>query len=310
MDSSQEPKMLNILFDEDGEPTRIRPFPLAFALVALLLVLLATQARGVAATEFCPAEVQHISPIGVEMGTPAVAYAYEIRAFTSRSVNGAIIADTDKGWYTWNVANVQLNLTKRTQGSSVDNAFFLLAVSPTLAVRFPEPLTIHHAWILTASTQGEGKLGWDKRGTVPCEVPPFVTASITQLPNPAPIVTPSPLPSPTTQAAIAVTAQPPFADAKCDVPFKVAKYKDIVIPGVREIPETANGPIISAIALVAVDGNGQLLDTWLLSSSGYAPADLAALRAARMSTYSGSISYCRHVAGVYAFVATFGATEP
>ena len=66
-------------------------------------VLLSTRDKGVAATEFCPAEVDLVSPVGEQMGNLALTYVYELRALTARSVSAAIIADTDEGWFTWSV---------------------------------------------------------------------------------------------------------------------------------------------------------------------------------------------------------------
>jgi hypothetical protein len=53
---------------------------LVLAVGALLLLLVAVHEKGVAATEFCPAEVQQVSPIGVETGSPALTYVYELSA--------------------------------------------------------------------------------------------------------------------------------------------------------------------------------------------------------------------------------------
>jgi hypothetical protein len=53
---------------------------LVLAVGALLLLLVAVHEKGVAATEFCPAEVQQVSPIGVETGSPALTYVYELNA--------------------------------------------------------------------------------------------------------------------------------------------------------------------------------------------------------------------------------------
>lgn len=153
-------------------------------------------------------------------------------------------------------------------------------------------------------------MGWDKRGAVTCEVPAFAPASGTPNSTAGPIATPAPLPSPGAAVAKAVVTSAPFPVASCDAPFALPKLKVAVQPSqVHNISEAGNGPIISAVVLVAVDGSGHLLDAWLLASSGYAPADLAAMRSARLSTYSGGMSYCRPVAGIYALVVTFDSSQ-
>ncbi|MBV9263926.1 MAG: TonB family protein [Candidatus Eremiobacteraeota bacterium] len=76
-----------------------------------------------------------------------------------------------------------------------------------------------------------------------------------------------------------------------------------------EFPEAArdrglDGVYISLIA-VAVGPSGKLVDAWVWATSGYRVLDDAALRAARQSTYTGAISYCRPVAATYLFRTDF-----
>ena len=61
----------------------------------------------------------------------------------------------------------------------------------------------------------------------------------------------------------------------------------------------------STMIVVAADEQGHVLDASLLASSGYPVLDNAGIRSARMSSYSGSISYCQKVQGEYIFTATF-----
>ena len=274
-------------------------------LTVLVLSFAATEGKSVAATEFCPAEVQHLSPVGARMGSAALTYVYELRAMTPRSVSAAIIADTDTGWYTWSVSGVELKRTVLPLDEAISNASSLVTASPPLGVTFSQPVTVRHAWVLAALTKGEEVLGWDKHGTVPCDVPEFESTSI-NLANPRSVVSPSPLPSPQGPMPIAVADSPPFAIEKCETPFVEAKRTVIVWPrDVTGFPDVSHGPYVPAIVFIALDGNGRVLDAWLRESTGYAPEDLAALRSARMSTYSGAISYCRHVPGVEADIWTF-----
>jgi hypothetical protein len=280
-------------------------FAVAFALATLLVVWARTSGKGIAATEFCPAAVDLVSPVGERTGNPALTYVYELRAMTPRAVSAAIIADTDTGWYTWSVSGVELKRTVLPLDEAISNASSLVTASPPLGVTFSQPVAVRHAWILAALTKGEEILGWDKHGTVPCDVPEFESTSI-NLANPRSVVSPSPLPSPQGPMPIAAADSPPFAIEKCETPFVEAKRTAIVWPGdVKDFPDVTHGPFAPAIVFIALDGNGRVLDAWLRESTGYAPEDLAALRSARMSTYSGAISYCRHVPGVEADIWTF-----
>ena len=56
---------------------------------------------------------------------------------------------------------------------------------------------------------------------------------------------------------------------------------------------------------VAVGDNDSLIDAWIYASSGWAAADLSALRAARASKYATAVSYCRRVRGYYLFRVDF-----
>ncbi len=275
---------------------------LLLTLAALLAALVATNGKGIAATEFCPAEVDLVSPVGERMGNLALTYVYELRALTARSVSAAIIADTDKGWFTWSVSGVELKPIARVQGDGLDDWSFLPTASSPLGVTFPQAVTLRRAWAFAASTTGDETMGWDKRRTVSCEVSPFESASVT-LSTPGPVVTPSPLPSPKAPMAIALADSPPFSIEKCKTPFKQADPTEIIWPNrSRDFPDIGDQQIVWAVVLVALDSNGHLLDSWLLESTGYAPVDLALLRSARRADYSGAISYCRHVPGVQTII--------
>ena len=101
----------------------------------------------------------------------------------------------------------------------------------------------------------------------------------------------------------ATPAQPPFASTGCDRPFQSSTVLEAKRPIATRLQEAAVGPLAVEVE-IALDPAGKLIDAWIYASSGYAGWNLAALRAARLSTYSGSISYCRPVRGTYLFVAT------
>ena len=219
--------------------------------------------------------------------------------------NGALYGTTTNDGTANHGTVFKVTLDGKGTIEAISNESSLVTASPPLGVTFSQPVTVRHAWVLAALTKGEEVLGWDKHGTVPCDVPEFESTSI-NLANPRSVVSPSPLPSPQGPMPIAVADSPPFAIEKCETPFVEAKRTVIVWPrDVTGFPDVSHGPYVPAIVFIALDGNGRVLDAWLRESTGYAPEDLAALRSARMSTYSGAISYCRHVPGVEADIWTF-----
>ncbi|MGA8533053.1 MAG: hypothetical protein WB615_02965 [Candidatus Tumulicola sp.] len=279
----------------------------AFATALLAGVAVACAcAHAAAATEFCPATLSGLTPIGAK--APASSYAYELIALTPRSLDASLVADTDSGWYAWSISGVALQENQRKRPLVNGTLRYVVAASASLAVAFPAPVVIRHAWVAEAKTNGEKTMGWDRRGSSACEVPAFSSAS-TNDPNPASlpaIPTPSPLPSPAIAAARAAPANLPFPVAQCTTPFTQAKAVEIAGLGqIADAPDTFAGSIASAAAYVTIDPNGKLTDAWMFSSSGFAPWDLALLRAARQTTYSGAISYCRRVPATYLFEGDF-----
>jgi hypothetical protein len=255
-----------------------------------------------ATTEFCPAHVAQIRAIDGDDGTPASAFRYVIGAITPRQIGAAsVIADTDHGWYAWSIADVPIVATSTGR------------YSPWLGVTFPEPLTIRHAWITSAKATSVTGFGWETLGTFDCEVPAFSRRGIddapvareqTRRPNASPASS-APPSSANPQRAMAV--DPPFASLDCAIPFRQATVKEAFSP---DFPRVAMqnpppGNLATSRIVVYIDEQGHLVDSAIYDSSGSAPLDLAALRAARRSTYVQAISYCQNVRGTYVFNATF-----
>ena len=287
----------------------ILPAWLAVTACAFAFALCAAQAR--AATELCPAEVTKLRPIGASLGMPAAAYAYDFTALTPRSVDATIVADTNDGWYSWSVTGVSVPLAHHvvSYGKALSFAYDMAESAP-LAVAFPSPVMVRHAWVTTAKTSGESALGWDAKGQVSCDVPAFRTASDAIEPTPPPNVppsaaaTPSPLPSPLTAPARAAHAPAPFDSTLCAQPFGLARPVQAAMLEEPNASFSRSTPGSAEIA-VAIDKDGNLLDAWVLGSSGNFSFDRAALRAAKASTYSGAMSYCMAVKSLNIFRAQF-----
>jgi hypothetical protein len=276
-----------------------------------LFSLLCVCARSEAATEFCPAKVGDLSPIAAPMGTPARSYVYDLTALGARSVDASIVADTDRGWWSWNVAAVPLQKTSRVTATFFGRNFSrIYAASQPLAVAFPSSVIVRHAWIVSATDSADASRAVPAGQRFACDVPAFESASITDPRVDAagrPRPSPTPLPSPAAIPVLASPSKPPFEAAECAKPFRVARA---VAPMQPEYPESARdlglGPTV-AVAYVAVDERGTLTDTWIAASSGNQAEDLETLRAARLSSYAGGVSYCRPVKDLYLFRADFRA---
>ena len=268
---------------------------LAFACFAL-----ASFAQARAASELCPAEAGHFSPIGSVDGA-ATSYAYDLSALSPRIVDATIIADTDKGWYAWRVIGAQIGSSGKDQGIAKPD----YVKGAPMPVSFPVALTIRHAWVTKAKTTGEVIFGWDKLGEVPCDVPVFADAP-TPIGMPHTLQTPMPLPSPGGPALNAQATSPPFETTLC-----ARQFVQAWVTHAADIQEPANlrslglvTPVSTTVAVV-VGKDGKPLDTWIYESTGYPVLDNAALAAARASSYSPAVSYCFAVKAMYFFKAVF-----
>lgn len=276
----------------------------AFVLLPVAFVgfMLASTLRASAASESCPASIEFWP--GSQSTNGASTYNYDLSALTDRTVDATIIADTNDGWFAWSVRGVSVQQKRYLVKSGPLHYTHRIAMSPTLAVEVPAGTIIKHAWVTSASTQGETVFGWDRRGTVPCELPDVSKQGIK--PNAVEIrgsndVAPAPAPA----AVVAAPAAAPFAPSDCKEPFSPAKVSDVMQ---AEYPPSligiVTGPEATAV-YVAIDDKGTVADTWIAASSGYAAMDDAALRAARQSGYAPATAYCRHVGGVYIVLEEF-----
>jgi hypothetical protein len=255
-----------------------------------------------AATEFCPATLTgpYNKPNDVNV------HYYRLRAFTPRAVEGTIIADTNRGWFTWTQQWVSLTRMTFTTISPGITYRSVMAESPELSVAFPAPVEIARAWVVAAETHGDTALGWDARGRASCEPPDSSPTSPADhsIQNRTPAAD-DPTPAPAPPLALAAPAKAPFPPANCDHPFTSGRVENAVVP---QFPAGFGDPAfhgVTTILFVAVNSSGELVDAWVDVSSGYPALDVAAIEAAARSTYAAPIVYCRAVSGTYLFRADF-----
>lgn len=281
------------------------------------LGILACARPAQAVTEFCPAHITEMRApaatsdvIGgsgdVVTDAPSSNYTYTLEAETPRTlVHATMIADTDDGWYGWRAENVPLLKASGQVHVGQSAIAITYASSAALTVVFPKPLVVHHAWVTVARTDGESVMGWDERGDFACEVPDFPDggAGFAPITRRQAAATPAPAPAASVPPGTAIVVSQPFP-IDCDRPFKRATVTRAVPP--QYPPGGYGGGVYSTRIEVAVGDNDQLVDAWIYAGGGgSSPFDLAALRAARASSFSSPISYCQRVRGYYLFRADF-----
>lgn len=279
-----------------------------------------------AMVEFCPADLSYER---VTSGTQLVRrqagsnetatyapefstlYGFELSALGPRSVTQAELAfDTTGGWYTVDVPAVTLVTKERHYSNPLVSFVRRDYVSPVLYVRFPQAVTINHAWVYRAAVQNDAPFGWQTQGTVSCDPPP--APSPQQAKSAAREVSfyhladadVDPLSAPPTPTSLVITAKASQAleQTNCSEPFRQATVKNQVTPQYPDIMTT--GKAVTSVE-VAINAGGSLADAWVWGPSGFKPFDDAGTRAASASSYIGARSYCRDVPGRYFFRVTF-----
>jgi TonB family protein len=277
-----------------GRPNRARMFRTLVAVAGCAIALwLAAAGRAQALTEFCPATLVATSPYGASS-----TLTYALRAATPRTiVKASLIADTDRGWFRWDVSGVPLiAATDETQRHHQEEH---VARSDELDVTFPASVFVRHAWVVRAKTAGEKNLGWDAQGDVACEVPAFDDRGGAAPPGPStPSVRQSAMPP-----ARAYAVEQPFR-IDCAQPFVAARVTHSVEPSYPGAAPKNVGENEVTVE-VAVDERNELVDAWIYEASGYAALDNSALAGARASSYAAPVSYCQTVGGFYFFRAVF-----
>lgn len=233
--------------------------------------------------EFCPASIWYRPAIPAAGDGRSAGLVFGLFANSPRTiVSATVVADTDGGWYTWDVSDVALTLRTIGDGESTRQ----------VAV-FEKPVFVRHAWILRAHTSGDTAYGWDAWGDVACGTPSFGRPSY---------------PPQTAQVAegfphVAATPIAPLFSLSCPHPFQEAIVTHPVQP---LFPRFVIGTIsYSAQIDVAVGNADNLLGAWVYKSSGNPDINASALAAARASSYQSAVSYCQKADGYYIFRADF-----
>ncbi|MBV8491604.1 MAG: hypothetical protein JO199_13845 [Candidatus Eremiobacteraeota bacterium] len=251
-----------------------------------------------AATEYCPATLAPLDSGAV----PSRSFAYRLEASSRRSVQATLIADTDRGWFSWKSGRIALSTAFFQASGAGTTGGNLVAVSPELAVYFPSAVSVRRAWVTSAQAFGDEVFGWDADGNVRCDAPDFENA----YPGDVVVQTLAPEAVATRPQAWAKPARAPFTQPSCDRPFAGVRLTHAAEPNV---PPDALGSFARhaffARVAVAVDALGKVTETWTVSGSGFPALDRAAERAAAASTYAPAISYCRNTRGLIYLQASF-----
>ena len=143
-----------------------------------------------------------------------------------------MVADTDRGWFTWSQSAVALTRATYTSTHATFRTRWVVADSPQMVVQFPEPVSVRHAWVTTAQTHGEANFNWDSFGEVACDPPPFgAPAGAKELGSTnRDQAAGDPTPAPAPPSAIAAPTSPPFPIPTCDHPFVAATVTKVVQP--------------------------------------------------------------------------------
>jgi hypothetical protein len=258
----------------------IRTLGVAFGLfLALTLTCGAARAK----MEFCPAGLQYRPAIPATSDGRSAGLVFGLWSDSPRTiVTAKIVAETDGGWYAWDVSNLLL-----VEGANG------VAESPRTVAVFDKPVFVRHIWIVEARTSGDTLYGWDAVGEASCGIPSFSHPSYAsqkaQDPSGLPHLTASPV--------------APLYAANCPHPFSEA----IVTHPVQPIfpPLAPKGLYYTSQIEVAIGDSDNLLDAWVYKSSGNRAIDASALAAARASSYQSAVSYCQKADGYYLFRADF-----
>ena len=276
-----------------------RLLTVALALCAAMCMLCSSRAS--ALTEFCPARVLAMAPIGAADATGQL-YSYALTALGPRSVSGTVIFKTSEGWFQAQFPMTPLQEYSRTYEGKSATFKRTTYESPLLYVHVAPGVVMQAAFVSEARTSGDTTFGWDAHGDVTCQAPPdFETASASAKEMPRERETRAYNTPPDADTPIEVptiTSAPGLLD--CAQPFRSVAATRPVIP-------TLPGWQMSQINFVAVDiavavgADGAIQDAWIENPSGFDAYDKEALRAARLSKYRGGTSFCEPAPGMFIF---------
>lgn len=248
----------------------------AICAAGIAAFVLACSAAAVARPEPCPAFMWHRPAAPAQGDGRSSGLVFGLAAESPRTIAAArIVADTDRGWYVWDVSNVILTLRTTGDGESTRSV-----------ATFDGALIVRHAWVLAARTSAAGAVEQT------CEVPAFRSAADPPLQAQNPVGFPH-------VAAVAVPA--PYA-TDCPRPFAEAS----VARAVRAtFPSSVPVGSYTSQVLVELGENDDLIDAWVYKGSLNPALDASALAAAKASSYRSPVSYCQKTQGNYLFRVDF-----
>lgn len=265
-----------------------------------------------AMVEYCPAR------LSFEHVQDRTALAFILSALGPRTITSATLAfDTTAGWYTVALPKITLLEKDRHYSGPAMNYVRHEWVTPVMYVEFPAQLTVSHAWPYEIAVQDDPYFGWDVKGNFIC--PPPAAPSPEQLRTEKKPTRPimygldpkddDNLSDPPSAASIvfhAASSNPLEDDIHCAEPFREAEVSSQARPEYPSllVSEGWSGVAMSNIA-VALQSDGLLRDEWIWGPSGLDLFDTSALKAAKLSQYTGARAYCRPVPSMYLFRVTF-----
>ena len=256
--------------------------------------------RAYAVVEYCPVTV---NATAIDESTTSRTFALRFSGQSARTVSGAVDFKADGQWYEANFNSVDISPHDVSYSSPtadwVRHEFF----SKYYYVRFPSAVTLNRFFVARATGTNDRVFSWGDKEYV-CSPISFEMFG----PQKSPYAVKSP-PTPPTQPtdndvlldARQITAP---GDESCAKPFAPAVL-DHVTPA--EFPERAGGLSAPTTTLVevAISQSGSIDDAWTFAPSGLAALDKAAIDAARRSTYSPAVAFCKPAPGFLLFHVDF-----
>ncbi len=110
---------------------------------AALTAFLSAGASADAMVEQCPAHASQLRASGKT--ADATIFTYTIDALSQRTVDATLIADTDRGWFSWSVAGVPLVSVNRMDQAGTWPVPYKAWSSRDLSVAIPGDVVVKHA---------------------------------------------------------------------------------------------------------------------------------------------------------------------
>lgn len=272
--------------------------------VACVLVGSAASARASSGEiELCPASVSALHPLGTSAGSKtASTFAFDFDALSAETIRGTIAVETVGGWFEITFGPVPITARAERYGDAFTAFSGTNYFSDALYARFSMPVEIRRAFVLRATTD-DTVFPWPNKGETTCD---YMSDGPTHggddgWPKRSDLYALAPV------SPLVATPSTAFADLPCKVPFVPAKVSNAVNP---EYPRVAmeqqeSGTVLQMIEL---DEHGSVIGSWIRTPPSFS-FDSPSARAARLSTYSPAISFCRPVRSIAQFRANFRADD-